>query len=71
MKIRTAEEIKKYIKLTGVKYDDNTSYQMTQSDVEGLFQVSEEDAIEALFLAFDYGRAKGERHARREAAKKA
>ncbi len=60
------EAIYRYIKLTGVKYDVNTPYQMKMHDVVALLHISSEDVIKAIMLAFDYGRAKGERHARKE-----
>lgn len=58
------EKIKKYIKRTGVKYKDATPYQMNMGEMFALAHLAGEDVIGAICLAFDYGRAKGERSAR-------
>ena len=63
------DEINRYIELTGVKYDDNTPYQMVWSEMSELSDLAKKDCLSAICLAFDFGRAKGERHARKELKK--
>lgn len=66
--METIEKIQGYIKHTGVKYRDATPYQMNLGELFALAHLAGEDVTGAICLAFDYGRAKGERSAR--AAKK-
>ena len=63
------EEINRYIERTGVKYADNSPYQMAFSEIIDLYDLFQKDWYKALCLAFNYGRAKGERHARKELKK--
>lgn len=58
------EKIKRYIERTGVKYSTGSPYQMDFADMSGLRHMAGDDLIGALCLAFEYGRAKGERSAR-------
>ena len=58
------EKIRAYIRRTGIKYDFSTPYQMSLSETLELARMSKEDASGAICLAFEYGRAKGERSAR-------
>lgn len=58
------EKIKQYIERTGVKYPNGTPYQMDLMEMFALAHLACEDAVGAVCLAFDYGRAKGERSAR-------
>lgn len=58
------EKIKRYIERTGVKYSTGSPYGMDLNDMFGLRQTANNDLIGALILAFEYGRAKGERSAR-------
>jgi len=60
----TIEKIKRYIERTGVKYSLAAPYQMNLGEMFALAHLSREDVIGAICLAFDYGRAKGERSAR-------
>ena len=60
----TIEKIQGYIKRTGVEYKDTTPYQMNLGEMFVLTHLAREDVISAICLAFDYGRAKGERSAR-------
>ena len=56
------EKIQRYIQLTGVEYRLGSPYQMNLGE---LFVLSEmDDKGAAICLAFNYGRAKGERSAR-------
>ena len=56
------EKIQKYIDLTGVKYASSSPYQMNLAELFALRRM--DDIGEAICLAFEYGRAKGERSAR-------
>ena len=58
------QKIKRYIERTGVKYSTGSPYQMDFADMSGLRHMAGDDLIGALCLAFEYGRAKGERSAR-------
>ena len=60
------EKMRRYIELTGVTYSDSTPYQMNIAEMMDLRALVEEAPMDALCLAFTYGRAKGERHARAE-----
>lgn len=62
------EKMQRYINLTGVKYSPHC-WEMMLSETRELLIYAQEDPVKALFLAFDYGRAKGERHARKELKK--
>lgn len=66
------EKIRRYIDRTGKKYPNGTPYQMNIGEMLALAHLTREDAAGAICLAFDYGKAKGERSARaaqkREAA---
>lgn len=65
----TIEKIKRYIERTGVKYSLASPYNMTFGEMRELRRM--EDMGVALGLAFDYGRAKGERSARAEQKRRA
>lgn len=58
------EKIQTYIKRTGVKYSTGSPYGMDFKDMSGLRQIANNDLVGALILAFEYGRAKGERSAK-------
>lgn len=58
------EKIRTYIRCTGVKYSESTPYQMKTSDLFALIHMAENDTSGAICLAFEYGRAKGERSAK-------
>lgn len=60
----TIEKIQGYIKRTGVKYKNATPYQMTLGEMFALAHLARGDVAGAICLAFNYGRAKGERSAR-------
>lgn len=60
------EKMRRYIELTGVTYSQSTPYQMNMGEMMDLRALAETAPMDALCLAFDYGRAKGERHARAE-----
>ncbi len=60
----TIEKIQWYINRTGVKYKIATPYQMNLGEMFALAHLAGEDVTGAICLAFDYGRAKGERSAR-------
>lgn len=58
------EKIKRYIKRTGVTYKDTSPYHMNLGEA---FALSGMDSnMNALSLAFEYGRAKGYRAAQAE-----
>lgn len=63
------EKINRYIELTGVKYEDSPAYELWMKDAKELANFAKKDCLSAIGLAFDYGRAKGERHARKELKK--
>lgn len=56
------EKIQKYIDLTGVNYAGGSPYQMNLGELFALCRM--DDIGDAICLAFEYGRAKGERSAR-------
>lgn len=58
----TIEKIQGYIRRTGVEYPLATPYQLTLMEVFALRHM--DDISAAICLAFEYGRAKGERSAR-------
>lgn len=60
------EKMRRYIELTGVEYSTADPHQMTVGDLTALHDMSRTDLYGALCLAFEYGRAKGERCAARE-----
>lgn len=60
------EKMRRYIELTGVTYSQSTPYQMNMEEMMDLRALAQTAPMDALVLAFDYGRAKGERHARAE-----
>lgn len=57
------EKIERYIDRTKIN-DEKSLYNMRSFELFELFEM--EDRVYALMLAFKYGRAKGERHARKE-----
>lgn len=59
------EKIQRYIARTK-KFPDGTPYQMNLSEAFSLAGMSAEDAIGAVSLAFEYGRANGYRAAKAE-----
>lgn len=63
------EKMQRYIELTGVKYDDSLAYDLWMNDAQELAAFAKKDCLSAICIAFDYGRAKGERHARKELKK--
>ena len=63
------EEINRYIELTGVKYKGCSSYNLDMNELLALYDFTQKDWLKAISLAFSYGRAKGERHARKELKK--
>ena len=56
--------IQRYIERTGVNYPDGSPYQLCIPDLCVLLNLAEKDSAYAIILAFEYGRAKGERSAR-------
>ncbi len=64
--METIRAITRYVERTGVNYSFATPYQMKLHEMLELGQLARESPMEAVCLAFDYGRAKGERHARAE-----
>lgn len=62
------DRIQKYIDRTGVKYASRVPYQMSLEELFALLRM--DDVGAAICLAFDYGRAKGERSARATQRKK-
>lgn len=60
------EKMRRYIELTGARYSDVDPYQMNSDDLAALCEMAADDFMAAICLAFEYGRAKGERHARKE-----
>lgn len=66
------EKIERYIERTKIKRDNRAPYCMRCVEWLALctFAVSSKaNVVDAIDIAFRYGRAKGERHARREAKK--
>ncbi len=64
------EKIKRYIERTKFKETNRTPYWMSCGEWIALCDFakgSRQNVVDAIDLAFRYGRAKGERHARREA----
>lgn len=55
------EKIRRYIERTGVKFP--AAYDMNMGELDALRGMS---IFEALYLAFDYGRAKGYRYSGKE-----
>lgn len=60
------EKMRRYIELTGVKEEDYDKYEIRTNALNALRHMSFDDLIGSFALAFEYGRAKGERHARKE-----
>ena len=58
------KKMRRYIELTGVKEEDYDKYEMRTNVLNALRYMSFDDLIGSFALAFEYGRAKGERHAR-------
>lgn len=58
------QQMRRYIELTGAKYGRNSPYDIGCDELNALAQLNR---FEAICLAFRFGRAKGERHARAEA----
>lgn len=58
------EQIRKYIMAT--KIPDNEKYGMYLNDMKALYQLGKQDIYAMLSVAFQYGRAKGYRAAKRE-----
>lgn len=65
------EKIQRYIENTGVKYPNGNPYQMRLSEMFALSHLASDFALDAVCLAFEYGRAKGERCAKARAKKEA
>ena len=52
--------------------DNTDAYSLKYSEWEALYKLAKscgENAVDAIEIAFNYGRAKGERHARNEVKK--
>ena len=64
--IMSVEKMRRYIELTGARYSDIAPYQMGCDDLAALYEMAADDFMAAIRLAFEYGRAKGERHARKD-----
>ena len=58
------EKMEKYIERTG---DLGTMYSLSIVEAQALVEIWKQNRIEAILLAFNYGRAKGYRAARKEA----
>ena len=58
------EKMEKYIERTG---DLGTMYSLSMVEAQALVEIWKQNRIEAILLAFNYGRAKGYRAARKEA----
>ena len=58
------EKMEKYIERTG---DLGTMYSLSMLEAQALVEIWKQNRIEAILLAFNYGRAKGYRAARKEA----
>ena len=63
------EKIQKYIARTGISYSDSSPYGMLTGESLELVKLAHESPMNAIILAFEYGRAKGERHARNQKKK--
>ena len=63
------EKMRRYIELTGVTYSDSTPYQMYIAEMMDLRAMAKKTPMDALCLAFEYGRAKGVRAAKNGAVK--
>lgn len=66
------QKIKRYIERTKFKENNRATYCMRCCEWRALCNFAEgsrESVVDAIDLAFEFGRAKGERHARREAKK--
>ncbi|WP_297197484.1 hypothetical protein [uncultured Flavonifractor sp.] len=63
------EKMRRYIELTGVTYSDSTPYQMNIAEMMDLRALAEQAPMDALCLAFEYGRAKGVRATKNRATK--
>ena len=59
------EKIKRYVAKTRVNSD---RYEMRLTESVEIFHMAEESPIEAIWLAFDYGRAKGYRMGKKAGA---
>ena len=57
------EKMEKYIERTG---DLGTMYSLSMLEAQALVEIWKQNRIEAILLAFNYGRAKGYRAARKE-----
>lgn len=58
------KRIRGYINRTGVEYSPASPYQLDLAEVSALAHMATTDAAGAIRLAFEYGRAKGERSAK-------
>ncbi len=63
--MRSVRQMQRYIELTGAKY--GPPYEIGCDELNEIAQLNR---FEAICLAFRYGRAKGERHARAEERRK-
>ena len=63
------DEINRYIELTGVRYKGGSAYNLDMNELLELYTFAQKDWFKAFSLAFSYGHAKGERHARKELKK--
>lgn len=60
------EKLRRYIDRTDGAFPCGTPYQMNISELFALAHMADEDITGAICLAFDYGRAKGYRAAKKE-----
>lgn len=57
------EKMRRYIDRTAVEYPLGTPYQLRLNEVFALSRLANSCSVDAICFAFEYGRAKGERHA--------
>lgn len=60
------EKLQRYINRTDGAFPPGTPYQMNINELFALTHMADEDVTGAICLAFDYGRAKGYRAAKKE-----
>lgn len=60
------EKLQRYIDRTNGAFPRGTPYQMNINEMFALAHMAAENVTEAICLAFDYGRAKGYRAAKKE-----
>ncbi len=57
------EKMRRYIENTRMDHERSAAYTMRLNEMIELARLSNESAIDAICIAFEYGKAKGERHA--------